>query len=172
MKMISGIRLREKWTTMDCILMKLMAPELILLCFLKMLIDMAAKMYGLLIMTMNKLFPLSLAQLGGLLLSPKRSVNLPPPSPHPKKKQTEEDRYTLRREDLARPRGFHPDDDEEEEENKENRPPVKDNDELLKVTESLISSLLQKLEQVIDLYQEQVSEELKGLKQKLKIRHS
>ncbi|ATQ38342.1 E4 [Gammapapillomavirus 11] len=99
-------------------------------------------------------------------MNPRISGN-PPPSPYPKRK-TEEERLNRRRQALALPRHLNPDDDDEEE-NKENRPPEKDDGEL-KTTETLILSLLNKLEEVINLYQEQVSEELKGLKLKLGIR--
>ncbi|BAL14431.1 hypothetical protein [Human papillomavirus 126] len=171
MKKMSGIKLKGKLITMDCFLPNWMGLETILYYLKKMLLDMEKLVHGLLIMTMNKFCPLLLALPGSLFLTPKRTPppgNLPPPSPHPKKKTTEEERLARRREALALPRGTVDDDDEEE--NKENLPPVIRDDEELKLTEQLITSLLKKLEEVIDLYNEQVSEELNALKKKLGIR--
>nr|AYA94268.1 MAG: E4 protein [Human papillomavirus] len=172
MKTMSGIKLKGKLITMDCILPNWMGLEIISYYLKKMPIDMERLVHGLLIITINKFCPLLLALPGNLFLTPKRTPptgNLPPPSPHPKKKTTEEERFARRRGALALPPDTHADDDEEEE-NKENLPPPPRDDEELKVTEHLITSLLKKLEEVIDLYNEQVSEELSALKRKLGIR--
>nr|QAB13918.1 MAG: E4 protein [Human papillomavirus] len=147
-----------------------MVIELIIFYLKRILVDMVILELGLLIIKINKFFPLLPAQLGGLFLVPPRNSvgNQTPPKP---KRKPEEERYSRRRAALALPRGHQSqDDDEDEESNKENVPP--NDDEELRETEHLISFLLGKLEKIIDRYQEQVSEELNDLKRKLKTRQS
>ncbi|AUB51279.1 E1/E4 protein [Human papillomavirus type 215] len=100
-------------------------------------------------------------------LGPQRTLLAPtrPPGPLNHRRPTEEARLKQRREALGLGSGSQRSDDEEDEE-KENHP--KDNESLV---EDLLSRLLKTWGAAIDQLHEQISQDLKGFKLKLGIRH-
>nr|AYA94402.1 MAG: E4 protein [Human papillomavirus] len=138
--------------------------EIILHCLLQMWKGLVPLDSGLFILNM-KLFLLSLAHKGLPPPSLFKDLLPPPGTPSPARKAATEG-IRARREALAqpphRPR-YEPDDDDE---NKENLPPE---DDRKGYGRSIVESLLQRLEEDLIQYQEEVLRELSGLRQKLGI---
>nr|AYA93638.1 MAG: E4 protein [Human papillomavirus] len=135
--------------------------EIILLCLLQMWKDLVPQDVGLCTLKI-KLFLLSLAHQGLPLL---KDLSLPPGTPSPPRKPLP-DGTRAKREALARrprPPRYDADDDEE---NKENLP---QDDDRKGYEKHILESLLQRLEEDLTLYQEEVLHELNALRQRLRI---
>nr|AYA93810.1 MAG: E4 protein [Human papillomavirus] len=166
MKRTIGMLHKDEQTLMDFTLMTLQAKEIILHCLLLMLKGLAPQDTGLLILKM-KLFLLSIVHKGHLPTSLLKDPLLPPGTPYPGRKHTPADATKEKRESLAqpprRPPNYDVDDDDE---NKENHPP---DDDRKGYGKSVVESLLRRLEEDLQLYQEEVLHELNDLRRKLEI---
>ena len=150
------------------IMRKVMAVKAILFYSLRMPADMVIPICGVCIITMNTFMFLLPALLGGLLGPQYHPRNLtaartPPGTPRARR-NTDEARHKLRRQSLGLPNGGQRSDDDDEE--KENQQAPKEEDLL----EDLLSRLLKAWGEAIDQLQEQISQDLKGFKQRLGIR--
>nr|AYA94570.1 MAG: E4 protein [Human papillomavirus] len=163
---------KEKQMLMDCILMIIQMKDNTLLCLLLTLTDIVQLENGLLNLKM-KLFLLSLAHKGHLPPSLFKDTS-PPPGTPPRtpltvRKPPPADETRAKREALAQPphRRQNYDGDDDEDENKENHPI----DEGRKgyARRHLLQSLLERLEEDLQVYQEEVLRELNDLRQTLGI---
>nr|AYA93768.1 MAG: E4 protein [Human papillomavirus] len=151
---------------MDSIMMTLQAKEIILHYLLLMVKGLAQQENGLLTLKM-KLFLLSIAHKGHLPTSLLKDPLPPPGTPYPGRRPSPADGTKEKRESLARPPRQPPNYDvDEDDENKENLPPDDDRKGYGKI---VVESLLRRLEEELQLYQEAVLHELNDLRKRLEI---
>ncbi|ATQ38446.1 E4 [Gammapapillomavirus 18] len=160
---------------MDCTLRMQMGTKVILCYLQQMPKDMVLLENGQYIIKMKQFLPLLLVHKGRSPPLPK-DQSVPPGTPFLPRRVSLPDDVRLRREALTAPHHQHPRrrlqyDEDEEEPNKENLPPEvvdqerRDNDR----KKFLLQYLLTKLEEEIQLFQEQILHDLSDLRKKLEI---
>nr|AYA93855.1 MAG: E4 protein [Human papillomavirus] len=168
----SGIKYLVRLIMMDCIILRLMEVKVIFYCSLRMPKDLVKLIPGLCTIKMKQFIFLLPALLGGLVLTPRSAptpnLRTPPGTPHPHRRLTDEQRNKVRRAVLGLPKGTQRSDDEDEE--KENQQQVQKEEEY-SLVEDLVAQLLKTWGQAIDQLQEQISQDLRGFKQRLGIRN-